>query len=266
MQRFVEKYGPWALVTGASSGIGLGFSRALAARGLNLVLIARRLSLLETLAESLRRDHRVDVRPVQCDLSRHDFMSDVSPALAGIEVGLLVNNAGFSNTGAVLDNPLSRELELLHVNCRAPLVLSHAVGGQMKSRGRGGIVFVSSIAGFAAMPRWANYSASKAYTLLLGEALHEEMRPHGVDVLVVCPGPTKTEFETVARVDFGRVSRGSGVLDVADVVGAALRGLGRRSTVVVGFGNTMKAFSPRLLPRRTATRVFGHYVKRMGSE
>jgi short-subunit dehydrogenase len=259
---FLENYGPWALVTGASSGIGLEFSRTLAARGLNLVLVARRLARLQELARTLATDHRIEVRPVQCDLGQHGFVSDVSPAVADIEVGLLINNAGFSNTGELVENPLSRELDLLHVNCRAPLILSHMLGGAMKRRGRGGIVFVSSVAGFAAMPLWANYSASKAYALFLGEALHEELRPHGVDVVTVCPGPTKTEFEDVAHVDFGRLSQGAGVLTAGDVVAAALSSLGHRSTVVVGTGNKLTALSPRLMPRRMATRMFGQFVQK----
>jgi len=262
--RFLEQYGPWALVTGASSGIGLEFSRALAARGLNLVLVARRLPRLEELARTLTAEHRVEVRSVQCDLSQQDFMSALSPALAGIEVGLLINNAGFSNTGALVENTLSRELDLLHVNCRAPLMLSHTLGGAMTGRGRGGIVFVSSLAGFAAMPLWANYSASKAYALFLGEALHEELRPHGVDVVTVCPGPTTTEFEKVAHIDFGRLAQSAGVLTAGEVVEAAMSSLGHRATIVVGTGNKMTALFTRLMPRRIATRMFGRFVQKTG--
>jgi uncharacterized protein len=204
MKGFEKKYGPWALITGASSGIGAEFARQLGTQGLNLLIVARRLDRMEQLAEELKNDCGVEVRPVKCDLGSADFMSVLRPHLEELDIGLLVNNAGFTNTGAVIDNDLECELELLYVNCRASLILAHELGNRLKSSGHGGMIFVSSTTAFAPPTLWANYAASKAYVLALGEAMHEEMRPVGVDVLVVCPGPARTDFYAISHLDLSK--------------------------------------------------------------
>lgn len=263
MTTFATRYGPWALVTGASSGIGAEFARTLAERGLNVVLVARRAEVIRAAAEDLATRHAVQTRAVACDLGTPDFMTTLGPALADLEIGLLVNNAGFSNTGDLLNNALEHELQLLHVNCRAPLILAHELGAPMKTRGRGGIIFLSSTVGLAPTPTWANYSASKAYDLFLAEALHEELRPFGVDVLAVCPGGTRTAFQEQARLDLDRVPAlaRSVVLEPSDVVATALASLGGKASVVVGWGNALTAFSGRFLPRRLNARITGAMIR-----
>lgn len=260
---FQKKYGPWALITGASAGIGEAFARSLAERGLNLALVARRGDVLEQTANQLRAKHGVECKAIACDLAQEDFMSVLEPALGGVEVGLLVNNAGFSNTGNLVDNELERELALLYLNCRAPLVLAHHFGRVMKARGRGGIIFLSSVAGTAAVPVWANYSASKAYDLFLGEAMHHEMRGDGVDVLAVCPGAVRTEFGKAANIDLNRMPKlmQSITLEPEEVVASALRALGRKPSVVVGLANNLMAFSGRFTPRSVLSKTLGKSIR-----
>ena len=142
MERFNEKYGPWALVTGAASGIGAEFANQLAALGLNLVLVDRREDLFHEMTGRLTSQYGIDVRVIQKDLEEPDFLPDILQATDSLEIGLLVNNAGYALTGDFLDHDLEQEVGLLHVNCRAPLILSHAFGKKMVKRGRGGIIFL----------------------------------------------------------------------------------------------------------------------------
>jgi short-subunit dehydrogenase len=264
MAAFAERYGPWALVTGASSGIGAAFARAIAARGLDVVLVARRHDVLVRLAAELRERHGVDARPVACDLADAGFLDVLGPAVAGLDVGLLVNNAGFCNTGLLIENPLAAELALVDVNCRAPLVLAHEFGGAMRARGRGGIVFVASTVGLSPTPTWANYAASKAYDLFLGEAMYEEMRPFGVDVLAVCPGATRTGFQEVARLDIDRAPLSQlMVRDPGAVAERALARLGRTPSTIVGWDNALTAFLLRLAPRRLVAKAMGVFIRRV---
>jgi short-subunit dehydrogenase len=256
MRNFVERFGPWALVTGASSGIGEQFARRLAEAGLNLVLIARREDRLRQLAEELQSKHSVSTRVVPVDLAREDFLPLVEHATNDLPVGLLVNNAGFANTGKFLDNDLASELALFHVNNRAPLILAHHFGRSMRQRGRGGMIFVSSAVAFAGVPLWSTYAASKAQELVFVEGLAEELRPDGISILAVCPGPTQTEFWSSGARPFFMMPPGA-------VVDIALKNLGRKTTVVAGWTNAIAAFSTRLLPRSWNAKIFGRVIGRM---
>jgi short-subunit dehydrogenase len=252
---FKERYGPWALVTGASSGIGAEFGRQLARAGLNLVLVARRKTRLDQLAQQIEEQHRIQVRTVRADLSRPDFIADILSATRSIEVGLLVNNAGFGLAGNFLDHRLQDEAALLSVNCRAPLVLTHVFGRKMARRKRGGIIFVSSVSGYLATPFEASYAASKVYELFLAESLRYELRKYGVDVLALCPGVTSTEFHELAGI------RPVAAMPVEPVVAAAITKLGKRSAVVTGWHNRMLVFCLRFVPRWTATVQAGRIME-----
>lgn len=251
MNNFKQKYGPWALVTGASSGIGMEFARQLAERSVNLVLVARREDRLNTLAGELGNKYAVDVKVVAADLAKDDFMDRVRNATSGLEIGLLVNNAGLTTTGPVVDNRLEDEIHLLNVNCRAPLMLAHEFGRQMCDRKRGGMIFLSSVVAFAAVPDWTNYAASKSYDLMLAEGLAVEMKKHGVDVMALCPGFTRTEFAEFARIN-DLMS-----MDVEPVVKYALRKLGKTRIAVPGIINKFNSLSTRLSPRFINTWLFG---------
>lgn len=261
MTDFAKKYGPWAIVTGASSGLGMAFAREIASRGVSVVLVARRSEPMEALAADLEREQGVSTRVAVVDLAREDLTTALVPATDDLEIGLLVNNAGFSNTGDFVDNPLERELELLHVNCRAPLILAHRFGRAMRARGRGGIIFTSSVAGFAACPTWTNYAASKSYDLLFAEGLALELAPSGVDVVALCPGATRTGFQSVAAIDVARMP-GSSLLvaEPGAVARTGLDALGRETTVVHGMINNAQVFGMRFLPRWLSARMAGSVI------
>lgn len=255
---FADRYGPWALITGASSGIGREFARQLATRGLNVLLIARREDRLSELATELEQCHGIQTRWATIDLSRDTVVEEVRAAAAGLEIGLLINNAGFSMTGPFMESDPADELRLINVNCRAPLLLAREFGPAMLARGRGGIIFVASVAGFAAAPNWSHYAASKAYNLLLAEGLAAEMRGRGVDVLALAPGTTRTEFLQTAGLEGELMA-----MDVDDVVRAGLDGLGRRDLVVPGWFYKLGVFSMRFLPRSLNRAVYGRFIATM---
>lgn len=258
MGGFKEKYGPWALVTGASSGLGEEFARGLAERGLNLVLVARRKDRLDSLAQELAAAHGVEARAVPADLSELDSLETLKAATEGMEIGLLINSAGFTNTGPVLDNEMEDEVRLLHVNCRAPLMLAKEYGTAMKARGRGGILFLSSALGFMPVPLWSQYAASKAYNLLLAEGMAVEMEGTGVDIMAFCPGGTRTEFLDVAQLDSGRLSslyERVMFMDAPEVVAIALNKLGKKTTVIAGLQNNLMVLSGRITPRKVLAKI-----------
>ncbi len=258
MSEFKQKYGPWALVTGASAGLGEEFSRHLAQRGLNLVLVARRAERLEALGKELAEKHGIEYRAVAADLNSEDFLPGLAEATADLEVGLLINNAGFTNSGEFLDNDLAAETRLVNVNCRAVTLLAHHYGQGMRQRKRGGIIFSASIAGFSAIPFWATYAASKSYDLLFSEALSSELAKYNIDVLAMCPGTTRTEF-----ADYKGMVAKVLVMEVGPVVSGTLDRLGRRRVYIAGFHNWFTTFFSRLLPRRLYSAIAGKLIRDM---
>lgn len=191
--RFRETYGPIALVTGASSGIGLAFAEELAERGFDLVLTARRTDRLDALAARLLSSHAVRTTVLGCDLADPEAPGRIIEATQGADIGLVVSNAGFNVKGAFEDQDAAAMARMLTVNCHAPMQLAHAMIPRLKARGRGGIVFTASVEGLIGCPYSAAYSASKALVVALGEALWREMLGTGVDVLTLCPGATESE-------------------------------------------------------------------------
>jgi short-subunit dehydrogenase len=182
-----DVYGPWALVTGASSGIGEQFARQVAASGINVVLLARREERLKEIAADLAERYTVETRTVALDLSRDGILDPVTEATDGLDIGLLVSNAGAGHPGPFVSLPLARLREIVQLNVVAHLELAHHFGRRLAERGRGGIVLVSAAAAAGGLPYMANDSATKAYPLNLGEALHVELRQAGVDVTVLAP-------------------------------------------------------------------------------
>jgi short-subunit dehydrogenase len=243
-----------ALVTGASAGLGVEFARQLSERGHRLVLAARRKERLEVLAKELG-----DARPVTIDLSRADAAAKLMADLEahGETVDLLVNNAGFGLIGRFAELDARRERQMIDLNIGTLADLCRAVAPGMIEQKSGGIINVASTAAFQPGPKMAVYFATKAFVLSLTEALHEELKPHGIHVTCLCPGPTRTEFGDVAG--FG----GNGLFDrVAmaspQVVKAGLEGLDRNKAVVVpGLVNKVTANSGRFAPRSVVRKIAG---------
>jgi short-subunit dehydrogenase len=243
------RYGPWAVVTGASDGIGLALARRLAGAGLHLVLVARRAGLLEQLAEELRAAAKVEVLVVAADLSGPEGIRAVLDAAAGREVGLLVAAAGFGTSGPFVDGRLEDELALIDVNCRAVAALAHHFGGRFARQGRGGLVLLSSVVAFQGVPRAATYAASKAFVQSLAEGLRAELGPRGVEVLACAPGPVQSGFARRAGMRMGQAATPEVVARVT------LDALGRRGTVRPGWRSKLLAWSLATLPRWGRVRV-----------
>jgi uncharacterized protein len=259
MAEFREKYGPWALVAGASVGLGAAWADELARRKLNLILLARRAEPLEALAAQLRSAHGVEVRTVAADLAEAGA-AEICAQLAGEhEIGLLVYNAAFSKIGAFLEGDLADHLKTVDVNCRAPVALALTLGRPMAARGHGGIVLMSSLAGSQGTPLISTYGATKAFNLVFAEGLWDELRGRGVDVLACRAGATRTPgFEA------SQPSGGTPMMDPAPVVRQAIRALGRGPSMVPGgFNRFVAFFLGRLLSRRAAVRIMGSATRKL---
>jgi short-subunit dehydrogenase len=249
---YAERFGGAALVTGASAGLGEAFARELAARGMDLLLVARRRERLDALAADLSGRHGVRVEPLPLDLGAPGATGELSTRVAatGMPVGLLVASAGFGGYGPFLDPDPAREAAMVDLNCRAVVEHCHAFLPQMVARGRGGVILFSSIAAYQPCPYWATYGATKAFVLMLGEALWAELSPKGIEVLALSPGYTATEFQEVAS------SRGIGDRATPEaVVAHALGALGRKPSTVHGFKNFLMTSSARVAPRRMVARA-----------
>jgi short-subunit dehydrogenase len=256
---FQERYGRYAIVAGASSGLGAAFARELAARKLDLLLLARRRELLESLAAELGAAHGVDVRVAAVDLGAPDLLAQVRDAAAGLDVGLVVYNAAHSHIGPFLEQPLEDKLRIVDVNCRGPLVLADEFGRRMAARGRGGFVFMASMAAAQGSPLVATYAATKAFDLVLAEGLWDELGAHGIDVLACRAGATRTPNYEASQPK-GNVP----IMEPEAVARRALDSLGKRPSVVPGFINRIgDVFMTRLLSRRAAIRFMGKTTRRL---
>lgn len=256
---FRDRYGPWAVVTGASAGIGREFAAQCAQRGLNVVLVARREAPLRELASQLERQHGVSTRVIAADLTQVDQLMRLGDQTADLDVGLLINNAGTGAYGPMLDNDLAFEVAVTDLNVRAPLVLSHVLGRRMRSRGRGGVVIVSSMVGLLGVTHFANYAATKAYGLTLAEGLRAELGST-VDVHAVLPGFTESEY----MEGFDISALPLPLAAASALVKGSLDGLGgRRGIVVPGWINAFAVKMMMWMPRWLNTRMFGAMVQRM---
>ncbi|HEX9935726.1 MAG TPA: SDR family oxidoreductase [Longimicrobium sp.] len=261
MERW-EYRGRWALVTGASAGIGEAFARELARRGMNLVLAARREDRLRALADELSRTHRVRALALRADLGEPGAAAALwKEAAAGRELHLLVNNAGFGLKGPFTALAMERQAEMVRVNCIAPLELSHLALVHMHGR-CGAIVNVASIAGYQPIPLMAAYAASKAFLVTLSEAVAEEGRGSGIRVVTLNPGPVKTEFQAVAGTEVR--DRAPGVRTPGQVVEAALRGVeAGGGTVTPGLVNRVATTAVRIAPRSWVLRGAKAVMKKL---
>ena len=260
MKNFKQKYGSWALVTGASTGIGRSISEQLAQQGLNLVAVARNQSKLEILKNDLEAKYDILVKTISEDLSKPAASSEIAEQTADIDIGLLVANAGIENNGPFIDNDANDESRLLALNIVSPMQLSHIFAKRFTDRGKGGILLISSLFGYQGVPYVANYSASKAYILSLGEALNVELKPLGIDVTVLSPGMTKTPMTDNMSVDFNRMPITQHAPGVVANVG--LNALGKKATVVPGLINKIYAWENRFIPRSWPVKLFGFLVSR----
>jgi short-subunit dehydrogenase len=256
----------WALVTGASSGLGVDFARELARRGCNPILVARREERLRALAAELSETYGVDADVVPMDLGARDAPERLYRAFSdrGRRVDILINNAGFGVHGKFLDNAWERERAMLELNIIALVQLTKLFAAGMVERGFGRILQVASTAAYQPVPTYAAYGASKAFVLSFGEALNHELKGTGVTCTVVSPGVTETEFQTVAGHEYNSYMRLT-QMKSADVARIGIRAMLRgRSSVIAGLHNALLAGSGRLTPRRLTTALAGFFMKARG--
>jgi short-subunit dehydrogenase len=248
---FRDTYGPCALVAGAAVGLGAEYARQLAAAGLDLVLLDRDRAPLDACAAALRAAHPVAVTPVVCDLARPDLLDALAPVLGRHEIGLLVYNAAIGTVAPFLDMTPAHASAMIDVNCRGPMLLARALAPAMVSRGRGGIIVMSSMSGNFGSEQLALYAATKAFDLIFAEGLWAELRHHGVHVLAVQPGSTRTPgWQTSQPPEL--TGPGPHVMEVEPVVREALAALGREPSLVPGEANRDGVAVLRSLPRRQA--------------
>lgn len=255
-----EKYGPWALVTGASSGIGMEYANQLAAAGLDVVLVARNENSLDALKRVLETNFAADVKIVVADLTSEEDINKVIQATEDIDVGLLVNNAGREDSNHFLKITPEEHLQTLNLNTKAPLLLTHHFGAKMVVRKKGGIINMSSIVAFQGVPFIANYAATKSYNLIFSEGIAAEFQQCNVDVLAVTPGFTSTNLAAV--YDFGGTPFKPLRSDF--VASKALKALGKKRITVPGGVNKFLFWSGKFLfPRKLNTKSFGMVFKKV---
>jgi len=255
--RVAQKYGPWAMVTGASDGIGQAFARYLAAEGLHLVLVARREPVLAALAAELKQAHGVQCRVLSADLTDLEAVHRVTEATSDLDIGLLIAAAGFGSSGRLLESQLGVETEMVDLNCTAVLALAWRLGRRFAQRGRGGVVFMSSLLAFQGTPHAANYAATKAYVQTLAEGLRVEWAPHGIDVIASAPGPIRSGFAERANMQMAQA------LPTEVVARVTMRALGRQPTVRPGWLSKLLGWSLAMLPRWGQVMVIGQVMKGM---
>jgi short-subunit dehydrogenase len=250
----LKRYGATALVTGASSGIGKSYARAIAKDGLDLVLVARRKPLLDELASELSEAYGIAVHTIAQDLSEADAADRVYDNVfaAGLEIDILVNNAGYGTHGIFEELDLERELAMINLSCRLPVALTHKFIHGMKERDRGAVIFLSSMAGTMPVPFMSTYSATKVFPLFFAESLYGELTETGVDVLAVLPGDTSTEFRETADLTnaFPIPAR-----EADDVVETTFTALGKYPSVIDGGANKMSAFFMGLMPKKSLLKM-----------
>lgn len=244
-----------AVITGASTGIGREFAQICAERGYDLVLIARSAQALEDLAAGIREKNRRSVRVIALDLSAVDASPKLWDSLSDVaaEIEILINNAGFGLTGFFSELDTEKQMDMVHLNIGAVTHLTRLFLPSMIARRRGYVLNVASTAAFQPGPLMAVYFASKAYVVMLSEALHNEVHDKGVVVTTLCPGPTRTEFQSRAGMDASKLFSGPNVMDPCTVAEIGFRAMmDGKSLVVAGRLNALMVFLTRFAPRQLA--------------
>jgi len=252
IHRLKQKYGKWVLITGATSGIGKELALKFGEAGFNMVITGRREQLLNDLSSQLFDQHHVEVIPVAGDLSSNFDIEELIQACDHLPIGIAVLNAGFGTSGKFIDADIKQEVNMLDLNCKSLLILSHHFANKMKERSqKGAIVLMSSMVAFQGVPNAANYAASKAYVQSLGEALAIELKEEGVDILNAAPGPVKSGFSERANMKMDMS------LTPEDVGVPIISAIGKKSNLLPGFLTKFLVYNLRMTPRWAKVRIMG---------
>jgi len=248
-ERLKRNYGPWALITGSSSGIGQELAEQIAASGLNVILHGRNIGRLEVLADELVMKHKIQTRIIASDVAKEEEVGAIFHKVEDLDVNLVVISAGFGTSGLFHQSSLEQEVSMLRVNCEALLRVAHHFSAKFAEKKKGGIVLLSSLVAFQGVPYAAHYAATKAYVQSFGEALAEELRPFGVDVLCAAPGPVASGFGERAEMKMGMV------LTPQQIGIPILEALGKKTTVLPGFLTKFLVGSLRTVPRSFKVKI-----------
>ena len=260
---YKQRYGSWALIAGGSQGIGQAFASKLAEKGLNLVLIARKVEPLKKLEKILRADYGVEIKCISLDLAGEDIVSSIEEELGDIPISILVYNAAIIPIGNYFNSDLDEQLKVININCRGPTYLIDYYGRQMKERGRGAIILISSMAGLQGTPINVHYAATKAYNIVLAEGLWYELREFGVDVIVSITGATATPNYIATNPDKPGIFVPK-PLDPITVAKETLLKLGKKPYVVPGCANKAASFFIKhFLTRKQATKLIARNTSKM---
>ncbi len=257
MSEFIEQYGPWAMIAGGAQGIGEAYTRHLAAKGLNVVVLDISEDALESFQPTIEREYGVECLPVQVDLARTDLLDVVTGAVADREIGLLVYNAGLADVGPFYkaDTGLEYEQMKIAINVTGPLVLSYHYAKPMLARRAGGIILMSSGAGLQGSPYYAHYSATKAYDITLAEALWGEFKPYNVDVLACVAGMTlSTAAKGYQHLDTSTFQT------TTELVEEAMAALGKTCTLMAGEFNRKNLETTKALPREKLIEIMSRHA------
>lgn len=254
-KRLIDNYGQWAIVTGATSGIGLEIATLLADSGFNLVINARNIVLLNEVADKLTTSYNIQVKVDAADISEEKGAELLIKESKDLPIGLLVNNAGFGTSGLFVDSELNNEIKMLELNCRTVLILTHYFAQKFKKQKSGGIIFLSSLVAFQGVPYATNYAATKAFIQSFAEGLEREMKPFGVSVLAASPGPVNTGFAKRAKMTM------NGAIAVDKIGVPILRALGNRRNVLPGFKTKFLIYSLRTVPRFFKIKIMEKIMK-----
>lgn len=249
----ITRYGSWALVTGASSGIGKELAVGLAKIGFNLIITGRDQNRLLKVKNEIAALH-VRVIDVIADFSTPAGIDAVIQSTEQLDVGLLINNAGYGTSGAFVDSSIHEEVDVVHVNCAAVIRLTHYYAQLFRQHGKGGIVFLSSLVAFQGVPYAATYAASKAFIQSFAEALSIELAADNITIMSVAPGPVSSNFGNRANMKMGDAMAASAVVD------PVIAGLGKRKLVIPGFLSKVLVHSLRVLPRRWRVHIMGRIM------
>lgn len=261
--KFSDRYGSWGIVAGASEGLGAEYAKELAARGLNLVLVARRLELLQSLSAYLTGKYGVRTKLLPLDLAAPDAAEQIVRQTMDLDIGLLVYNAAYSAVGPFLERSMDEHMREVHTNVHSPLKLVYLLSQRMVARGRGGILLMSSLSAYQGSAYISTYAATKAFNILLAEGLWEEWRTRGVDVLACVSGAVETSTNA-ASLPEKTGGLGDRKMNPEQVVQEALEALGRHPYVIPGVMNRLASFMMRrLLPRKLAIILMGRTLRRM---
>jgi short-subunit dehydrogenase len=260
--KFTETYGPWALIAGASDGLGESFARYLANQGINLVLIARRKQNLDAIAAELAETHKIDVKAIQQDLSDPSMLSRIDAETNHLDVNLLIYVASDSSISPFLDKSLEDHLKIIDLSCKGPLLMSYHFGHKMKNQGKGGIILLSSLACYQGAPMVASYAATKAFNLILGESLWDELAPYGVDVITIVAGSLNTpQTRKKKPIDSGY---NPPLIEPDDLVRETFQQLGRKASHIPGMNYRISNFIlGNLFSRKQAIRKVGKMMRRI---